>query len=444
MNTTDTKQLKDNGTSLDQFHEDLKSTADENNKVKFIEQVSPSFYLPPLSEFYTLIGFIKNKKQLFEFFETTYKTPLKLSQSSRYDLFNKGVGLRSIGKIVHWIKLIPFPLAKLLNRRLLVKARRSDRAGSNAGEWYSALNGFKCSSFYYSDINKNEFDLLFNFIEHRCNIEVSFLLDIKKEVKAGKLKSLDMEAAWKTQYPLWEHNPYIPKGTIEDMGKLALLHSQKKSLSEKQKLTFFEGYFYLIFDFYLEAITHYEVGCRIAYGSSKEKIENQLGMITNAINAYATDETINTCFSGMLKELKEAVSELVGDTGYRQLASFIEIEEAAPHQSAESLENRQYNQFKDWRKGINLPSDKKLTVFLDNLDTYANASSGYLTFDMCKIVMAVDKLIAEKLAQTKNETATQEEIEIIIKKVLSNIPSYYRANLKAGLEMQQPVMNFKN
>ena len=63
---------------------------------------------------------------------------------------------------------------------------------------------------------------------------------------------------------------------------------------------------------------------------------------------------------------------------------------------------------------------------------------------MCKVVMAVDKLIAEKLDQTKNETATQKEIEIIIKKVLANIPSYYRANLKAGLEMQQPVMNFKN
>lgn len=434
MKTSDIKQFKSNDIVLEQLHEDLKNTADENNKVKFIQQVSPSFYLPPVSKVFALVGFIKNQKQLFEYFETSYRTPLKLSESSRYDLFNKGVGLRSISKIVDWLKLIPFPLEKLLNKRLLVKTRRSDQAGSNASEWYSALNGYKCSSFYHSEVNESEYDLLVNFIEQRCNTEVAFLLNIKKEVKAGKLKSDDVEAAWNALHPLWEHNPHIPKGTIKELANLALLHSQKKKLSEEQKLTFLEGYFYLIFDFYLEAITHYEIGYRLALGANMDKVKNEIGMISGAIYLYATDENIKTCFAGMLKMLKDTLSKLMGEVSYRKLASFIEIEKVDSEQPDDPLESRHYNQLKDWRKGINLPSNKKLTAFISNLNLYAEESSNDLIFDMCKVVMAVDKLIAEKLTEAKNETATQKEIEVIIKKVLANIPSYYEANVATGLE----------
>ena len=124
----------------------------------------------------------------------------------------------------------------------------------------------------------------------------------------------------------------------------------------------------------------------------------------------------------------------MGEVSYRKLASFIEIEQVDVEQPDDPLESRHYNQLKDWRKGINLPSDKKLTAFISNLNLYAEGSSNDLIFDMCKVVMAVDKLIAEKLTEAKNETATQEEIEVIIKKVLANISSYYKANLKVGLE----------
>lgn len=46
MKTSDIKQFKNNDIVLEQFHEDLKNTADENNKVKMTDFKSPSFYLP--------------------------------------------------------------------------------------------------------------------------------------------------------------------------------------------------------------------------------------------------------------------------------------------------------------------------------------------------------------------------------------------------------------
>jgi hypothetical protein len=212
------------------------------------------------------------------------------------------------------------------------------------------------------------------------------------------------------------------------------LHSQQKSLTAQQTLTGIESYCYLCFDFYLQAITHYEVGCRMYYGKNKEKLENELGMITKAIYAYATDDAISTCFDGMLTELKEVSSELVGETSYRKLASFIEIEEVQPSEYGESLADKQYNQLKDWRNGENLPSGKKLITFLQNLDNYADTSSDFVTFLMCRITMGMDKLVNEVLAQSKRDNCNQADVEKILKNVLAAMPEYYKANLKKQLD----------
>jgi hypothetical protein len=443
MKTSNFKYLKDNDIVLDQFHEDLKNTADENNKVKMTDFKSPSFYLPPISKVYALLGFITNQKQLIDLLENTYDTQLNVSRTNKYAFFKQGVGLRTVSKIIGWLKLIPFPFEQLASKKVMAKVNRAIKAGSNAASWFTGVNSFQVG-FKRSGQTDHEFTLLFNFIEQRCNTEVDLLLNIKEDVKAGKLSSSDITAAWKAQYPLWENNPYIPSNVIEDFVEILLLHQQGNKLNEDQTLSFIESYIYLHFDFFLEAITHYEVGCRIYYGKNKDKIVNELGMITKAIYAYATQDEVKSCFAGLLKEFKDFLSETIEETGYRKLATFIELEGSENNEFGESVVNKQYNQLKDWRNSVNLPSNEKLMAFLSNLDKFAGASSGYVTFDMCKVTMGVDKLVNELLLQTQKENCKPAEVELIVKKVLANIPSYYRANLKAGLEMQQPVMNFKN
>jgi hypothetical protein len=434
-----TEQDKQNDVVLDKFHEELKSTADDNNKVKINEFKSPSFYLPTLASVNEFLGFPSTQKQLIDLLETTYDIPLQISRTSKYGLFGKGVGLRTISKIISWCKKLPLPFETMMTKRLMVKIERSRKAGSNAGHWFSAIQNFEAGYKFAGGSGEDEFTALLEFLEYRCNTEVDLLLELKQKVKAGTLKATDFSEAWEAQQPLWENNPCIPAHVINNFTQMALLHSQKKSLTAQQTLTFIESYCYLCFDFYLEAITHYEVGCRMYYGKNEEKLENELGMITKAINAYATDEKIKTCFDGILIEFKDAVSELVGETSYRKLASFIEIEEVQSGDYGESLAEKQYNQLNCWRRGEDLPGAQKLTSFLKNLDEYAGTSSEYLPFLMCRIAMGMDKLVNEVLVQGKRENCNQADLEKTIKKVLAAISEYYKANLKKQLDKREPT-----
>jgi hypothetical protein len=419
--------LEQNNTILDNFHHDLKDCADEQNKVKIIDFKSPSFFLPPTSKVQELLGNMDNQKPLIDLVESFFGIQLKISRTSKYALFNQGVGLRTVNKIVNWLKNIPIPWKELINRRLMAKVERSIRVGSNAGSWLSSISGFRLS-------DHGEFEPLLSFIEQRCNTEVELLLRIKE---AEKPTSDDIAAKWQAQQPLWRGNPYIPPNITESVTELILLEQQGKKLNEQQSLSFVESYFYLYFDFYLEAITYYEIGYLIHFhfDVNQDKIENQLGLLTRVINAYAAQDNRKTCFSCLLKEFKELYK-----TSYRNLASFIVIEESEPSLSGEFLEDKQYKQFKDWRNGKNLPGKAKLTRFLKNLDKYANIESGSITFDMCRITMGVDKLVNELLLQTKNVNCKQVDVEVAIKKVLSNIPNYYRQNLKSELRKREPKM----
>jgi hypothetical protein len=428
-----------NDAVLDKFHEELKSIADTNNKVRINEFKSSSFYLPTLASVNEFLGFPSTQKQLLDLLETTYETPLDVKRSSRYGLFGKGVGLRTVSKIITWCKKLPLPFETMMTKRLMVKIERSRKAGSNAGHWLSAMQNFEAGFKFAGGSGEDEFTALLGFLEYRCNTEVDLLLELKQKVKAGKLKATDLAEAWKAQQPLWENNPRIPTRVTDDFVQIALLHSQQKSLTEQQTLTIIESYCYLCFDFYLEAITHYEVGCRLYYGKNKEKLENELGMITKAIYAYATDDAITTCFDGMLTELKNVASELVGETSYRKLASFIEIEEDKSIACDESLADKQYGQLKDWRNGKSRPSNAKLITFLQNLDRHVGGDNSSITSLMCRITMGMDKLVNEVLAQSKRDNCNQADVKKIIKNVLAAMPEYYRANLKKQLDKREPT-----
>lgn len=430
--------LNQNAPILDKFHDDLKGSADELNKVKIEDFKSPSFYLPPINKVFALLDFMTNQKQLIDLFENTYETPLNISRTNKYAFFKQGVGLRTVSKIVSWLKMIPFPFEQLATKKMMAKIIRSNKAGSNAGGWLAGINGFQ-TSFKRFGKTEHEFTLLFNFIEQRCNTEVDLLLRIKADIKAGKLNRANITDVWEAQKPLWNASSCIPMSAIDSFSEIMTMHQQKVKLSEQQTLTFIESYLYMYLDFFLEAITHHEIGYRIHFGANQEKIEKELGMITKAIHAYSTQENIKTCFAGTLQEFKDIVSDLVGKTGYRKLASFIEIEESESSVSFESIEDKQYNQLKDWRNGVNLPSSIKLTAFLQNLDDYANSDSGLLTFDICRITMGVDKLVKDILDQTKHESCNRVDVEVLIKKVLSNITNYYNVNLKKILDKTEPT-----
>ena len=85
-----------NNVLLDEVHELLKKSTDENNKIKFDGVDSPSFYLPPFFSLSAHFGFPSTHKHLFDLIETFYDTPINISNSSRYELSKKGVGFPTV------------------------------------------------------------------------------------------------------------------------------------------------------------------------------------------------------------------------------------------------------------------------------------------------------------------------------------------------------------
>jgi len=437
LKATPIPHTKQDDTALDNLHEILKQSADGNNKIRINEFKSPSFYLPAIGNTSELLDFPSTQKQLLDLFETAYETPLNISRTSKFEFFNKGVGLRTVGKIIGWFKTLPLPFDQLATKRLMAKVIRSNKVGSNAGNWFSAIKNFEAGFQNTSESKEHELGPLFDFILHRCNTDIKFLTLIRQQIKKDKIDTTDVAGAWKLQQPLWSDNSKVPDSALQTFEQHAeKLAVQPKSLTKQQTLDIAESYCHLCLDFYLEAITHYEIGCRFYYGKDPEKQKKELGMITKAILAYATDDNIKTCFDGMLTELKEVTSELVNETSYRKLASFIEIDEEEP---GESLEDKQYKQLKDWRNGRNLPSGKKLITFLQNLDEYIDTNSGFVTFLMCRIAMGMDKLVNGVLTQSAGDNCNSDDVEIIIKKVLARIPEYYMTNLKGQLDKRESI-----
>jgi hypothetical protein len=314
----------------------------------------------------------------------------------------------------------------------MVKLRRSHKTGSNAGDWLSFIEGFEFET------DEHLLATLLGFIEYRCNTKMNLKLDARQKVEADELKQNDLNV-WRHMQPLWVNSPGFTQDIIDNFEQKLKLDSQQKSLSEPQLLAYIESYCYLYFDFYLEVITHYEVGCRFYFNEDQEKKKTDLGIITKAILSYAADDEVKTCFGGMLKELKDVGTELVGKTSYRKLASFIEIEEDKSIACDESLADKQYGQLKDWRNGKSLPNNAKLITFLQSFDEYIDSDSGFITFVMCRITMGVDKLVNEFLVQSKRENCNQADVEVIIKNVLAAMPEYYKANLKKQLDKKSQL-----
>lgn len=182
-------------------------------------------------------------------------------------------------------------------------------------------------------------------------------------------------------------------------------------------------------DFYLEAITYFEIGVRYEYGNDPQNLKKEIGTITRSIYAFATNNTISTCFEALLIEYKKILTDLVGKTGFRDLARFIDINELENADLSESLDDRQYTQLKRWRNGKDIPSNERLAAFLDKLDEYANVDSGYVLKMAFRIALGVDKLVGKIISATAFDNCEPHEVEAIIKKVLSRVPIYYESNI---------------
>lgn len=412
---------------FEQLEEELFNSADSNNKIKIKEVKSAHYFLPPLQDFLELLNLPHTQREFLDLAESAFGINSKIGRSSKFAIFKEGVSKPTIKKLVNWYKRLPIPFEDILTADNIAKIDRSSNVGSNAGAWLSTIPFYKVSA--NENGSEKELKPLFNFIDTRCETEVSFAESLRKKVEAGELDRKDTTAIYNVVNTFWTNKTKIPKHAIGILADIATYPDKLKKPTKEFTLSIIEGYCYMRFDFYLEAITYFEIGCRYEYGNDAQNFKNKLGVLTRSIHAFSTNNSISTCFEAMLIEYKKILSDLVGETSFRKLASFIEINELENDEVGELLGDKQYKQLKRWRSGKDTPSNEKLADFLDKLDEYANVDSGYLLISAFRVAIGIDKLVRNVLSATAFDNCEPHEVEAIIKKVLAEIPTYYKSNI---------------
>lgn len=412
---------------LEQLEEELFNSADSNNKIKIKEEKSAHYFLPPLQDFLELLNLPHTQREFLDLAESAFGINSKIGRSSKFAIFKEGVSKPTIKKLVNWYKRLPIPFEDILTEDNIAKIDRSSNVGSNAAAWLSTIPFYKVSA--NENGSEKELKPLFNFIDTRCETEVFFAESLRKKVEAGELDRKDTTAIYNVVNTFWTNKTKTPKHAIGMLADIATHPDKLKKPTKEFTLSIIEGYCYMRFDFYLEAITYFEIGCRYEYGNDPQNLKKELGTITRSIYAFATNNTISTCFEALLIEYKKILTDLVGKTGFRDLARFIDINELENADLSESLDDRKYTQLKRWRNGKDVPSNERLAMFLDRLDEHANVDSGYVLKMAFRIALGVDKLVGKIKSAAAFDNCEPHEVEAIIKKVLAEIPTYYESNI---------------
>lgn len=415
---------------LEQAFNELSQKPEADGKIKIKEQSNPYHYLPPINEALSLLGGPKNFPQVITLYEEYYKTPADLKKSSKHNLFSKGAGIKTLKQLFAWLAKLPVPYARLFSYQLLRNIVKGSIAGSNIGSWLSAIHSFELRYKETSPDPNHEFGPLFTFIKQRGNAEVAFLTQAKKKINSKALDQNNVAALWSELQHLWREHTRVPEEVLQQMTNFYDNKFSPKTATPEQTLLLLKCHYSFKFDFYLEAITSYEIGCALYFSEDKNDAHIGKSIITRAITAYATNKKIRCCFEGLLLEYEDLLTQITGKFSKHELASFIEIAEDTNIASGYSLEQKQYNQLKDWKRGKNLPGDDKLMTFIENMHEFVGGTTNSTHFYYCRIALGLDKQIKLLLKECEKEQFTQQQVLAIIKEVLANIPDYYQKNLE--------------
>jgi hypothetical protein len=378
---------------------------------------SPSYkstFLPSPSDVAELLGLPANIIKMIPFAEDHHGIPLNVGRSSRAEMTNNGVAKPTMSKLAGWMNKLPIPFKQLIDIPLMLKTYRAMRVGSNAGMWKSSSHGLKLSPY------DSEFITLFDFIDVRAEADYQMLKTLNHQIENKKLDKTDTNAIWQAQLDTWTRHSMVPAEQLACLSHFFHNINDPMFSVEANAIAVKKAQYHLIFDFYLSAIASYEVGL-LLYASrqmSEIEIESNDGVFSSVINTYAVSDEDCTCFGAMLMELRNILKRHGLNSGWRALASYIDIEESGNRE--ELLNDKQYGQIRDWRNRKNMPSDKKLrqfiTHFVKDLGDYEIES----TLIYLRIANAIDTLVERLFKETNDQRAL-----VIIAEVLECYPKYF-------------------
>ncbi|MCU8009587.1 hypothetical protein L5M11_18950 [Shewanella sp. SM87] len=386
-----------------------------------------SIFLPSTAEVARLLLLPENIPQQITFFERVHEIDSKIAKSSKANILTQGVSLRTLTKLYNFGENISVSFKIFFTTANLLKLLRPAKAGSNAGDWFALGLGISTVK------NDNELFTLGDWLISRSEADYVMLKTIKKQIKIGEIDKNDYITIWQALLPTWQHYSLVP---LEQLAYYTLYlnasNGLKSPLNEPNQCLY-EAVHHLIFDFYLTAIAHYEVGLYQYYQRQCDTFEpyGKTSFFSKVMHTFAHSDVKCCCYEAVLIELKRFLSSDDTELSWRAMAAFIPIKNSADTQQnyplAESLIDRQYNQLKYWRNGENLPSEAKLEAFLTALFNQHGNYDVQAVLTYFRIARAIDIKINECVKLTPDIQSAS-----IREKVLARYPTYfehYRAAL---------------
>lgn len=438
---------------------DVTDYLDANGKVTYKPIDFNNLYLPPLTSVFSDLGYKPTISNFVEYLNNDFDKPVGISKSSIRNISSKGISAKSGQKILTWFKEIASTSIDTagIKKAATLKSLRIALTRSTSSEWYPFIQGFEIprKDSDLSDVYKP----LFNFLKVRSEADASHIRSLRRDVKSKKIDVNNLAMLWKPYIDIWVKHSKVPKEQLDSFTNFIGDCRNTSEIEAKDETPATLPIMYFTYDFYLEFIAHYEVSMLISMHSNDEAVsdlKSKKWLLTKAFENYLApldpenselftrnshnEHSPKTLFGAMLKVLKDEMEKLKSSedsaqnqdkhNGWRKLASFIEINTT---DSLELLNQRQYDQIKQWRKGKDMPSFKNLNIFINNYLEYVDRSGNDL-LEMCfRIMLMLDRLESRTLATIKDKPAAKDHI----KTVLAQYSSYYHACLNQELTKQK-------
>lgn len=410
----------------------------EKSKFRLNQFGNESLFLPSMEKSIDYILGIP-LKQMFDILENGFGRPMPIGRSTRFEMFNGGVGYPTAKKFIDWLRPSFADFSSrcdAISRELL---ERGSREHSSAGYWLSFISGIRCSNAYQQPEFASEYQPQIDFILQRCNVDIDMYRHIRGLIDGGELAKEDTVALVRLMLPYWQQHSLVPHEELQAYEQGFVLHASGNLSSDEAINAFLRAHCFAYLDFYLHLIASYEVGCVLTYRTDQSDLTHQKGLLCRAITRFTqkSDEEAKktTCFGEFLEEVRDVISKNVDKLSLREMARYIPLNSDASHPSTETEADRCYNTLKAWRKGKEVPSRELVDQFWVNLTEKICPGSTEQLSLMSKMAIGLDKKRknwAQQLAAAKELKNAAPSIKAF-SDVIRRYDTYYEHHLLLNL-----------
>ncbi|MBU1309254.1 MAG: hypothetical protein KKE30_06955 [Gammaproteobacteria bacterium] len=422
---------------------DLESSSEgmrkEKSKFRLNHFGNEGFFLPSIEKSIDYILGIPIK-QMFDILENGFGRPMPIGRSSRFEMFNGGVGYPTAKKFIDWLRPSFADFSSrcdAFSRELL---ERGSRELSSAGHWWSFIGGMRCSKAYQQSEFASEYQPQMDFILQRCDADILMRRQINELIKSGEVTKNDSVAIVKLMLPHWQKHSLVPHDELQAYEQGFVLHASGNLVGDEAITAFLRAHCFVYLDFYLQLMASYEVGCVLTYRADQSDLTRKKGLLCRALTRFSqkNDEEAKTttCFGEFLDEVHDVISKNVVQLSVREMARYIPLNNDVSHSSAETEADRCYNTLKAWRKGKEVPSRELLEQFWASLAEKICPGSAEQLSLMSKMAIGLDKKRknwAQQLAAAKELKNAAPAIKVF-SDVIGHYDAYYQHHLLLNLK----------